>query len=173
MGAVMRRLVELDEPALANMLVKQVSYQGPLHYTDSGHAFSAMQLSRHPWPAAEAACHTSYCLPAGRRNLLLSTTNASQSYQHVTPNIRVQLVMRAMDRRARECEAASVLLAALHPKLIDPQQVSSALRPIYVCCFPHLIETLLSAVARGLVCCWLSWHPAGSRPSAAKCSGLL
>lgn len=35
----------------------------------------------------------------------------------------VQLIMRAMDRKARECEAASVLLAALHPKLIDPQQV--------------------------------------------------
>ena len=34
--------------------------------------------------------------------------------------------MRAMDRRARECEAASVLLAALHPKLIDPQQVPPA-----------------------------------------------
>mmetsp|Transcript_19931 Transcript_19931/g.60231 ORF Transcript_19931/g.60231 Transcript_19931/m.60231 type:complete len:760 (-) Transcript_19931:626-2905(-) len=56
-GEVVRRLVELDEPALANMFVKQ-------------------------------------------------------------------LVMRAMERKSRECEAASVLLAALHPKLIDPQQAS-------------------------------------------------
>ena len=40
-----------------------------------------------------------------------------------TPPALLQLVMRAMDRRARECEAASLLLAALHPKLIDPQQV--------------------------------------------------
>ena len=39
----------------------------------------------------------------------------------------LQLVMRAMDRRARECEAASLLLAALHPKLIDPQQVGPLL----------------------------------------------
>ncbi len=38
--------------------------------------------------------------------------------------------MRAMERKSRECEAASVLLSNLHPKLIDPEQVRrSALCP--------------------------------------------
>jgi hypothetical protein len=63
--------------------------------------------------------------------------------------------MRAMDRRARECEAASLLLAALHPKLIDPQQVG-ALPPPCTRYPAQCYNTSLSRWCMHMLCCQLA-----------------
>ena len=67
-----------------------------------------------------------------------------------------QLVMRAMDRRARECEAASALLAALHPRLVDPQQVPCfSISVLHLLCRLAVMSSLLISffhVASACVC---------------------
>jgi hypothetical protein len=76
--------------------------------------------------------HAASCDCVWRWQLQVHLQHLKKIYQACWPDPHtcsplacVQLVMRAMDRRARECEAASLLLAALHPKLIDPQQVGA------------------------------------------------
>jgi hypothetical protein len=92
---VVRRLAELDEPGFAHILVKLVR---------------AVLRSR----------QIATFIPAAAAERMLRRNSAcSRLFVIVMLDPCVQVVTTAMDRKDREREAASVLLATLHPKMIS------------------------------------------------------
>lgn len=87
-----------------------------------------------------------------------------------SPVCSLQAILLALDRKDREREMVSVLLAELHPKVLVEEQISEGFTAIMLSCEASPTQ---QRKAHPYLCCHLMlWHiPAEAAGSTASCEG--